>query len=422
MVEQKRRRREGTDTDQGEVKALRQENEELREERARSREENEGLKLRIAKLGAESQTPQEEEKEVRLPTEVWAIIAGKLNENDVCPFALVSKQLREAQVLAGRKLVTRPFNFTLSPLSSDVSDDDDDDDDDYEGGGRVGYPWSVDDRATVKVMSIYRFHPVDIKQYENTYGVFLVSYFTEGWCAYWSRKFNEDHTDPKIVKRVLYVAARHGYLQVFEKYWSQGPKKRLSKLWDDQTCCFAAFHGHLELVKWLRAKGCPWGISMSLMAALGGHLEVLQWIRGQDPPCPWDSGVCYHAASKGHLEVLRWARSQGCPWDGGVSCAAAQGGQLEVLQWMRAQDPPCPWNSNVCFDAALHGHLDVLRWARSQGCPWDDKVPVAAAKHGHLEVLKWLIKEGCPFSKRLCREAAADGGERARKVLEWLDE
>ena len=106
VVEQKKKRREGTDTEPASVKALRQEVEELREERARSREGNEGLK--IAKVEAGCQTPQEEKKEVKLPTEV-RIIAGKLDENDVCSFALVSKQLREAQVLAGRKLVTRPY-------------------------------------------------------------------------------------------------------------------------------------------------------------------------------------------------------------------------------------------------------------------------------------------------------------------------
>ena len=53
------------------------------------------------------QKKRRREKEVKLPTEVWAIIAGKLDRNDVCSFALVSKQLREAQVLAGRKLVTK---------------------------------------------------------------------------------------------------------------------------------------------------------------------------------------------------------------------------------------------------------------------------------------------------------------------------
>ena len=100
MVRQKRRRREGTDTEPALVKALRQEVEELREEVERLREENEGLKLSNAKVGTECQTPQEEDKEVKLPRLGWVIVAEKINKNDVCSFALVSKQLREAQVLA----------------------------------------------------------------------------------------------------------------------------------------------------------------------------------------------------------------------------------------------------------------------------------------------------------------------------------
>ena len=83
IVEPKKRRREGTDTEPAAVKALRQENEELREERDRSREEFEGLKLRNAKLEAGCQTPQEKNKEVKLPTEVRAIIAGELDQGDV---------------------------------------------------------------------------------------------------------------------------------------------------------------------------------------------------------------------------------------------------------------------------------------------------------------------------------------------------
>ena len=338
MVRTKRRREEGTDTEPALVKALRQENEglreeveRLREERARSREENEGLKLKIAKFEAESQTPQEKEKEVKLPTEVWAIIAKKVDENDVCSFALVSRQLREAQVLAGRKLVTRPCP-------------------------RFGHD---------------------------------VNFFTEDWCAYWSRKFNVHHTDPEVIQPVLYIAARYGYLEVFEKYWSQGPQEKLSELWDEETCSWVAFYGHLEVLKWLRAKGCPWGKGTSNWAARGGQLEVLQWMRAQDPPCPWNSRVCFDAASEGHLDVLRWARSQGCPWDEKVPRAAAR-----------------------------NGHLEVLRYARSQGCPWDKKVPRAAAGNGHLEVLRWLVKEGCPYDKRQCRDAAHKGGKRARKVLE----
>ena len=66
MVSLKRRRGRGTGTEPALIIALRQKNEELleeieelREERARSHQENEGLKLRIAKFEAESQAPQE---------------------------------------------------------------------------------------------------------------------------------------------------------------------------------------------------------------------------------------------------------------------------------------------------------------------------------------------------------------------------
>ena len=84
MVVEQKRRREGTDTEPASVKALRQENEELREERAKPREGNEGNEeMKLAKFGAESQTPQEKDKEFKLPTEVWAIIAGELDQDDV---------------------------------------------------------------------------------------------------------------------------------------------------------------------------------------------------------------------------------------------------------------------------------------------------------------------------------------------------
>ena len=120
--------------------------------------------------------------------------------------------------------------------------------------------------------------------------------------------------------------------------------------------------------------------------------------------------------------MLKWLRAKGCPWGEETSCWAAQGGHLEVLQWIRAQDPPCPWDSDICYSAALGGHLEVLRWARSQGCPWNEDAPCAAARNGHLKVLVWLIKEECPYKKSKCRRAAVFGGERARKVLKWLDE
>ena len=46
-------------------------------------------------------------------------------------------------------------------------------------------------------------------------------------------------------------------------------------------------------------------------AALGGHLEVLQWARANG--CPWDATTCLHAKVGGNIELLNWAIANGCP-------------------------------------------------------------------------------------------------------------
>ena len=43
----------------------------------------------------------------------------------------------------------------------------------------------------------------------------------------------------------------------------------------------------------------------------GGHLDVLQWARAQG--CPWNWCTCVKAAEGGHLKLLSWARANGCP-------------------------------------------------------------------------------------------------------------
>ena len=76
----------------------------------------------------------------------------------------------------------------------------------------------------------------------------------------------------------------------------------------------AAFHGHLELVKWLCGEG-GFAMDEKVMgyAAISGNLEILQWLRGEG--CPWNSATCAMAVENGHVEVLRWARENGCKWD-----------------------------------------------------------------------------------------------------------
>jgi hypothetical protein len=177
------------------------------------------------------------------------------------------------------------------------------------------------------------------------------------------------------------LAAILGCLTVLQNLLQRG---HLDKT---RVCQWAAWGGHLEMLKWTRENDCPWDEETCAGAAAHGHLEVLKWAREND--CPWNEDTCAGAAAHGHLEVLKWARENGCPWDEKTCTEAAHQGHLEVLQWAREND--CPWDEDACFAAAQGGHLEVLQWARENGCPWNSVVVCAHAIKGcHLEMVEWL--------------------------------
>ena len=297
----------------------------------------------------------------RLPTEVWAEVAAKIHRDDVMAFALTSKQLREAQQQAGRKLVTRPY-------------------------------W--EDPPGLHVSSYH-----------------VPTFFSRDWCAWWMKRFNMTETKDECMKSVIKVAACLGYLDVLKTYWSNTPEEKKPLLMNGRTSEWAAMCGRLEVLKWLRSKGCPCDEVTYAYAATRGHLEVLKWLRSED--CPWDEWACSQAAGYGHLEILKWLRSEGCPWSE-VTCAGATiPGHLEVLKWLRSEG--CPWDRDAYAFAATYGHLEILKWLRSKGCPWDEKACSGAATYGHLQVLKWLRSEGCPWDEEECRTVGEPN------IVRWIE-
>ena len=89
----------------------------------------------------------------------------------------------------------------------------------------------------------------------------------------------------------------------------------------------------------------------------------------QENGCPWNEGTCVYAAFRGHLDVLQYLHENGCPWDEGTCKHAAYGGHLDVLKC--AHENGCPWNALTCYCAARRGHLAVLEYASQHGCPWN---------------------------------------------------
>ena len=101
----------------------------------------------------------------------------------------------------------------------------------------------------------------------------------------------------------------------------------------------------MEVAKWAKERGCPWD-DVDLRAMRRGRRPPGDAAVGAGERRSVGRGTCADAASGGHLEVLQWARANGCPWDEETCREAAEGGHLEVLQWARANG--APWNEGTC--------------------------------------------------------------------------
>ena len=82
---------------------------------------------------------------------------------------------------------------------------------------------------------------------------------------------------------------------------------------DRRDAALAARLGRLTVLKNLLQRGHLNKVVVCICAAQYGHLEILKW--GRANGCPWGAWTCSYAAWGGHLEMLKWARANGCPWD-----------------------------------------------------------------------------------------------------------
>ena len=133
---------------------------------------------------------------------------------------------------------------------------------------------------------------------------------------------------------------------------------------------WAAEHGHLEVLKWVRNNGGPWTADAADMASLNGNLDVLKWIRNNGGE--WTHWAADGAAEHGHLETLKWIRNNGGNWTSDAADWAAKDGHLETLQMdpkqRRRLDFVC--GGCCCREWAL-GDAQVdqkQRWRLDFGC------------------------------------------------------
>jgi hypothetical protein len=115
----------------------------------------------------------------------------------------------------------------------------------------------------------------------------------------------------------------------------------------------AAEEGRLDVLKWLFEKGCPMDHTRcASRAAYTAHVHILQWMKDNGMTGEWCDYHMWSAASRGHLDVVKWLHANGCPWDEDACDCAAEYKHWDTLQYL--VDNKCPGWEEAAITYAEH--------------------------------------------------------------------
>ncbi|KXZ44140.1 hypothetical protein GPECTOR_73g661 [Gonium pectorale] len=166
----------------------------------------------------------------------------------------------------------------------------------------------------------------------------------------------------------------------------------------------AAREGHLAAVQALHSAGWPLdAFGDGRLAAQGPHLSLLAWLvetLGEEA-VRLDASLFKAAAKSGSVELLAWLRERGCEWDAEAYTCAADAGCVAALEWLVERG--CPMSEGGWPFTAACRNSDMLtaRCLLRLGFTWGDGVKAfeGALAASPLSMIRWMLEEGFPAGK-----------------------
>jgi hypothetical protein len=105
--------------------------------------------------------------------------------------------------------------------------------------------------------------------------------------------------------------------------------------------------GSLDVIQWLCEVNpqctAQFDHCFALNAVCYGRLHILEWLLKEQKHI-FDEKDCAEAARCGKLDVLKWLRERGCPWNSRTTLYARVKGFKEIFEWAKSHG--CPYDAD----------------------------------------------------------------------------
>ncbi|KAI4284398.1 MAG: hypothetical protein L6R38_001451 [Xanthoria sp. 2 TBL-2021] len=215
-------------------------------------------------------------------------------------------------------------------------------------------------------------------------------------------------------------------------WWQRSPTF-LSKEYNNDAMDFASKSGFVHVLEWWRCSGLPLRYTDAALeqASSQGHIAVLHWWRGasnyRDIPSGQSEGFFASATPDNASRIPETERIPPLPLKVGKALIyAAQNGQTAAIRWWMSSSIPTVHEDAVARTASAHGHVNVLQlWKEMKGekMQYDHQVLVGPTKNQHANVLEWWKTSGYRVEYKTCdiEEALEDsrGGAGEDDIRRW---
>jgi hypothetical protein len=182
-----------------------------------------------------------------------------------------------------------------------------------------------------------------------------------------------------------------------------GSVSKLQWLLDEQDCpqsddldLYAVLAPTLDVLKWLRQRGCEFTANTCAEAAMATNAaSILQYLHSEG--APFGASTMVQAITNqdsSELPLLQWLYERGCPLSEAAMKAAVALEDPSILHWLHSIDCPCDYD-HLCYTATSDGNIGLLQWIKDKhnGAPdWSSEALSVslniAGVEGHLDVAK----------------------------------